>query len=195
MNNDDVYSRNFSVGSDRELDNLSLLRNLDTSHSDLDIIRAKENIKMASSIYDSDRDGRTPRKGNWATEFGTVSEVLDSQDISNADDTPVRKLKSKTSFAPVEREYSDLYLESNLRTPRYNTHTSYEGMLENLNPDDPFDGDYKPSGKPKREKHSHRQSKKDKHMESHSKIPVAEREDSSVNTKVRKSKRKKEKRT
>jgi hypothetical protein len=89
------------------------------------------------------------RRGQWASEFGSVAEQLEPK-VTEHTDTPVRKLKQKNvSLGPVEREYSDAYLEGNLRTPRYNTHTSYEGMLENLDPADPFDGDYKPSGKPK----------------------------------------------
>ncbi|CAG2248701.1 TRPM2 [Mytilus edulis] len=176
MNNDDAYSRNFSIGSDRELDNLSNIRNLDTSHSDVEFRK-----NMDSSSYDKHREGRTPREGrgprtgHWASEFGTVAETLESHGKDGADDTPVRKLKQKNvTIGPVQREYSDAYLESNLRTPRYNTHTSYEGMLENLDPEDPFDGDYAPSGKPKYEM---RKSQKDKSPEGHTKIPVPAKDD------------------
>ncbi|CAC5368004.1 TRPM3 [Mytilus coruscus] len=191
MNNDDAYSRNFSIGSDRELDNLSMIRNLDTSHSDVEFRKT-----MDSSSYDKHKEGRTsregrgPRTGHWASEFGTVAETLESHDKEGTDDTPVRKLKQKNvTVGPVEREYSDAYLESNLRTPRYNTHTSYEGMLENLDPEDPFDGDYTPSGKPKYEKR--KKSKKDKSPEGHTKIPVPAKDDSQRTQKHRRSKRKK----
>lgn len=182
MNNDVLRNRELSIGSDRELDNLQLIRNLDTSHSDTEFRKT-----MDETVNNSYSKG--PRTGHWASEFGTVSELLETPGTSQgAEDTPVRKLKSKTvSIHPVEREYSDMYLESNLRTPRYNTHTSYEGMLENLDPQDPFEGDYKPSGKPKINK----KSKKDKSPDS-SRIPVPE-QDIDRPVKHRRSKRKKKK--
>jgi len=44
---------------------------------------------------------------------------------------------------------SDAYIESISRTPRYEfgRHNTYDDMLATMNPEDPFKGDYKPSGK------------------------------------------------
>lgn len=190
--NNDIYSREFSIGSDRELDNLALIKNLDASQSELELKKAKESVTMAEFIYDEHGNGKSPRRGHqWTSEFGSVAEQLEHK-VTEHTDTPVRKLKQKNdSIGPVEREYSDAYLEGNLRTPRYNTHTSYEGMLENLDPTDPFDGDYKPSGKPKHEKS--RKSKKDKSPDARSKIPIAEKDVKDTHAKSRKSKKKKRK--
>jgi hypothetical protein len=81
--------------------------------------------KVWEFIYDEHGDGKSARRGQWASEFGSVAEQLEPK-VTEHTDTPVRKLKQKNvSLGPVEREYSDAYLEGNLRTPRYNTHTSY----------------------------------------------------------------------
>lgn len=188
--NNDIHSREFSIGSDRELDNLALIKNLDASQSELELKKEKESVTMAEFIYDEHGGGKSPRRGHqWTSEFGSVAEQLDHTEHT---DTPVKKLKPKNvSIGPVEREYSDAYLEGNLRTPRYNTHTSYEGMLENLDPADPFDGDYKPSGKPKLEKS--RKSKKDKSPDARSKIPIADKDVKDTHAKNRKSKKKRRK--
>lgn len=64
-------------------------------------------------------------------------------------------MKRKEEERPrVERELSDAYIESISRTPRYGLgrHNTYDDMLTSINPEDPFKGDYQPSGKTPREK-------------------------------------------
>ena len=51
----------------------------------------------------------------------------------------------------VERELSDAYIDEMTRTPRYEygRHNTYDDMISEMNPEDPFKGDYTPSGKSK----------------------------------------------
>lgn len=75
--------------------------------------------------------------------------------VTGSDSSPVRRLKRKEEERPrVERELSDAYIESISRTPRYGLgrHNTYDDMLTSINPEDPFQGDYQPSGKTPREK-------------------------------------------
>lgn len=60
------------------------------------------------------------------------------------------RLKKKDDERPrVERELSDAYIDSISRTPRYDLgrHNTYDDMLGEMDAEDPFKGEYKPSGK------------------------------------------------
>lgn len=58
------------------------------------------------------------------------------------------RLKKKDEDPPrVERELSDAYIDSISRTPRYTRHNTYDDMLNQMDAEDPFTGDYRPSGK------------------------------------------------
>ncbi|KAH3872324.1 hypothetical protein DPMN_035539 [Dreissena polymorpha] len=56
----------------------------------------------------------------------------------------------------MQRELSDSYIDSISRTPRYgyDREKSYDERLDQMNPEDPFGGEYKPSGKSPRVKRS-----------------------------------------
>lgn len=70
--------------------------------------------------------------------------------------SPVRRLKRKQEEERprVERELSDAYIDSITRTPRYGMgrENTYDDMLSSMNPEDPFKGQYAPSGKTPRER-------------------------------------------
>ena len=80
------------------------------------------------------------------------------------------RLKRKENEQPeYKRELSEAYIDSISRTPRYELgrHNTYDELLETMNPDDPFKGDYAPSGKTPRDKckkppRKERKSKKDR---------------------------------
>ncbi|XP_053387178.1 transient receptor potential cation channel subfamily M member 2-like isoform X2 [Mercenaria mercenaria] len=75
--------------------------------------------------------------------------------VTGSESSPIRRLKKKEEERPrVEREYSDAYIDSISRTPRYGLgrHNTYDDMLTSMNSDDPFKGQYEPSGKTPREK-------------------------------------------
>ncbi|WAQ96697.1 TMP2L-like protein [Mya arenaria] len=68
------------------------------------------------------------------------------------DSSPIRRLKRKDAEHPparVERELSDAYIESISRTPRYELgrHNTYDDILQQMSTEDPFKGNYQPSGK------------------------------------------------
>ena len=63
----------------------------------------------------------------------------------------MRRLKRKEEERQphVERELSDAYIDGISRTPRYEygRHNTYDDMISEMNPEDPFKGQYTPSGK------------------------------------------------
>jgi hypothetical protein len=56
---------------------LALIKNLDASQSELELKKAKESVTMAEFIYDEHGDGKSARRGQWASEFGSVAEQLE----------------------------------------------------------------------------------------------------------------------
>ncbi|KAK3091596.1 hypothetical protein FSP39_021023 [Pinctada imbricata] len=163
--------KKLSVESDCELDSLARIPSLNTSYSTLHSPGHREEM---SNFYRSQRPGGSepPHRGYMDEEAGSSR-----YERSDQYETPVRKLRPrgedtetyelrsrKDDAQPpqaVRREYSDAYLESNLRTPRYNTHMSYDDMINNIATDDPFGGDYKPSGKTKKSKKKHKRDQED----------------------------------
>ncbi|XP_078316710.1 transient receptor potential cation channel subfamily M member-like 2 isoform X4 [Crassostrea virginica] len=168
MSDDEFLRRKISISSDRELDNLHCIPSLESSHTS----RYMDN-------FQSQKPGMSdPPHRNYSDSFGsprrtwTADEEVEKNQRGSEDElTPVKKLRhrdtteleeigSKKPPPGIAREYSDVYLESNLRTPRYGTQASYSEMLDSLHEHDPFHGDYRPSGKSKKSKS--KKHKKDK---------------------------------
>lgn len=102
-----------------------------------------------------------------------------------------KRLKKKDESPRIERELSDAYIDSISRTPRYGLgrHNTYDDMLESMNPEDPFKGNYEPSGKSPRTKRAAGLKKSSK------KENLIDNEDEERSRSKRKSRKKKHKKT
>ncbi|XP_061196286.1 transient receptor potential cation channel subfamily M member-like 2 [Saccostrea echinata] len=175
MSDDEFLRRNISISSDRELDNLHLIPSLESSHTSryMDFQNQKPGLSDPPhrGFHRSQDDSMGSTRRTW-----TEESELRNHGGSEEELTPVKKLRYKDSAELVEigtektpsgqtREYSDLHLESNLRTPRYGTYTSYSEMIDSVHEQDPFHGDYKPSGKTKKSKSKKHKREKDKSQE------------------------------
>ncbi|XP_021379559.1 transient receptor potential cation channel subfamily M member 1-like [Mizuhopecten yessoensis] len=185
MNQDEAeyLRRRISVKSDRALDNIADLRNLDTSQS---TIYSPTRERMFSNSYRGDRDGDVDPPHHYPPENELVevtgpsnSRHIDKGDQAAGETTPVKRLRMKSDLigsqregskpGPVERQLTDTYIESLSRTPRYNSQTDYNKMVDQLAENDPFCGEYTPSGKSKKAQH---RKKKHKHNREDSDIPM-----------------------
>lgn len=174
-NNDDekrYLQRDFSIGSDRELDDL---RNLDTSHSTLHSPPSAQTDNMFHMKRDKfSRPGETypPHRSHHDDHLShsggfSYGDDTNMEMVGDSQSTPVRKLKNRHSHggeddfapSPPRRELSDAYIEAISRTPRYNSGTSYSEMVDNLQEGDPFGGAYVPSNKPPKKNKKSKKSK------------------------------------
>ncbi|XP_069123673.1 transient receptor potential cation channel subfamily M member-like 2 isoform X2 [Argopecten irradians] len=173
---DDYLRRRFSVESNRTLDNIADLHNLDTSQS---TIHSPVHRRMFGNGYRGQRPGEIDpphRHGNELVEVMGPSQHIDRTD-ETGETTPVRRLRQRSDLTgvqeassrpgPVERELTDSYIESLSRTPRYNSQMDYHEMVDRLAENDPFRGDYVPSGKQGKshKKKKHRHKKEDTNMD------------------------------
>ena len=165
---DKFIKKKFSVESNCELDSLARIPSLNTSYSTLHSpLHSQRPTEEMSWFTRSQVPGGSEPPHRSHHDDDPPEPVLPRTHGEDDSGTPVRRLKQRRANtvdeyemngdnrpppAPARREYSDMYLESNLRTPRYNTQTSYADMLDNLAQDDPFGGEYKSSGKHKKAK-------------------------------------------
>lgn len=176
MSDDDFLRRKVSISSDRELDNLQLIPSLESSHTSKYMDFRSQKPGMSDPPHRSSHQTHDDPMGSPRRTWTEEDESQRNQKDSDEELTPVKKLRYKdtaelrevTSGKPpmgLDREYSDVYLESNLRTPRYGTQASYNDMIESLHEQDPFHGDYRPSGKTKKSKSKKHKKDKDKSQE------------------------------
>lgn len=176
MSDDDFLRRKVSISSDRELDNLQLIPSLESSHTSKYMDFRSQKPGMSDPPHRSSHQTYDDPMGSPRRTWTEEDESQRNQKDSDEELTPVKKLRYKdtaelrevTSGKPpmgLDREYSDVYLESNLRTPRYGTQASYSDMIETLHEQDPFHGDYRPSGKTKKSKSKKHKKDKDKSQE------------------------------
>ncbi|XP_033755589.1 transient receptor potential cation channel subfamily M member-like 2 isoform X2 [Pecten maximus] len=178
MNEDDAdyLRRRFSVESDRTLDSLAELHNLDTSHSTL---YSPAHRRMFGNGYRGQKPGEMEPPHHHGNEMVEVTGPSNSRQGDRADEegetTPVRRLRMRSDLTggheersrpgPVERELTDSYIESLSRTPRYNSQMDYNERVEHLAENDPFRGVYTPSGKQKKVQHKKKKHRHKKDMD------------------------------
>lgn len=174
---DDLYrSSKISIASERTLDNLSALATPEQSpknRADMDRLdrhlgpdyrpgESRPPHHPGAQDHDSrdyrqdyDED-RSPAHSYYREGQQVVHRVQVSPDgvdkNTRTESSPVRRLKRKDEDERrprVERELSDAYIDEITRTPRYEygRHNTYDDMISEMNPDDPFKGEYNPSGK------------------------------------------------
>nr|XP_022319514.1 transient receptor potential cation channel subfamily M member 5-like [Crassostrea virginica] len=164
MSDDEFLRRKISIS----LDNLHCIPSLESSHTS----RYMDNFQsqkpgMSDPPHRNYSDSFGSPRRTWTadeevekTQRGSEDELTPVKKLRHRDTTELEEIGSKKPPPGIAPEYSDVYLESNLRTPRYGTQASYSEMLDSLHEHDPFHGDYRPSGKSKKSKS--KKHKKDK---------------------------------
>ncbi|KAL3875817.1 hypothetical protein ACJMK2_033732 [Sinanodonta woodiana] len=171
MNEDEASyyrRRDFSIGSEQELDSLSAIQSVNTSQNTVDTILPSENQYMDDYFPDRYKPGGIrpthhghPYQDNDPKQGSSQSQGHHdrSVEMSQFTESPVRRLKKKVSYqeeghevsAPpaYHRELSDAYIDGISRTPRYNSgkYRNYDEMISDMSEGDPFRGPYQPSGK------------------------------------------------
>ncbi|KAJ8319031.1 hypothetical protein KUTeg_004122 [Tegillarca granosa] len=168
MNEDEVnyFKRKLSVNSERELDSLSQIHNLDSSVNTIispDMDRKPGHSSLGSRSRHDD-GSPTRRREEYTSQWEVdVQHGEDGQEnYTFTSESPVRKIKSKhlsllkkedqPPRPHLERQLTDTYIDSLARTPRYERHNTYDEMMRIL-----FKKNIIPSGKAKkRKKRKHR---------------------------------------
>lgn len=179
MNEDEeeYLRRSFSVESDKTLDNLAELHSASQSTIFSPTFHGtmyKPGDAPPPHRHPHHPHHHHPSGDNELVEVTGPSNFQPVDGTSGAGETtPVRRLKVKSDSTvgvedalrpgPVERQLTDTYLETQSRTPRYNTYADYNEMVDNLMEGDPFRGEYTSSGKGRKVDHKHKK-KKTKHQ-------------------------------
>lgn len=173
MSDDEFLRRKFSISSDRELDNLHLIPSPENSHTSRNMNFSSQKPGTSDPPHRGFQRTYNDSVGSPRRTWTEESESQKNQRGSDDELTPVKKLRYRDTAEHMElgsekpprglpREYSDLHLESNLRTPRYGTQTSYNDMIDSIHEQDPFSGDYRPSEKIKKSKSKKHKKEKEK---------------------------------
>lgn len=171
MNEDEVnyFKRKLSVNSERDLDSLSQIPNLDSSvntilSSGMDRQPGHSSFGLRSIHGDGSPGRGEDYTSQWEVDVQHGEDGHESYTFSS--ESPVRKMRSKhisinekvdKEPRPVlERQLTDTYIEGLARTPRYERHHTYDEMVDKLADDDPFKKEYKPGKVKKHKKRKHR---------------------------------------